>query len=185
MQYVEVPEDLYPILGKPDEGTRIYRAEGPKEQCGDWFEAVDRYVGPCVSPGGAGMYCPVSRAAVHKRIKEGKLSCFLFHTTEIRTSLWSKKEKTLREAPYAHICVSELKQWRKEIEERAIQQEKVTAEELEGARPDWQGNFMDWPNKRERPDLKMYLEENHMTMGEFIAELPVGVLRGIIDKVKK
>jgi hypothetical protein len=184
VNYVDVPKELYPILGKPDEGTRIYRAEGPKEQTGDWYEALDKHAGPLVSPGGAGMYCPVSRAAVHKRIKEGKLSCFLYHSIISRTKLWSKKEKTLRDSPFGYVAVSELKQWRKEIEERAITQGKVTAEELEGSRPDWQGDYLDWPNKDERPDLKNFLGEMNMTLPEFLAEFPVDVVKAILNRKK-
>ena len=36
------------------------------------------------------MYCPVSRAAVYKRIKEGRLSIFLFHVTHRTTTLFGK-----------------------------------------------------------------------------------------------
>src|SRR5205085_9763936 len=42
-----------------------------------WFELLTEIIEPSVSPGGVGMYCPASRAAVYKRIKEGKLSISL------------------------------------------------------------------------------------------------------------
>ena len=82
------------------------------------------------------MYCPVSRAAVHKRTKEGKLSVFLYHVKYSKRSLFGKI-KTVRQSPYAYIPVSEAIAWRKELEERAIRNEEITREELQGAKPDW------------------------------------------------
>ena len=95
------------------------------------------------------MYCPVSRAAVYKRIKEGKLSIFLFHVTHRKTTLFGKN-KILRDNPYGYIPVSEARAWRQELEERAVKQGSITEEQLEGARPDWAGDFLQWKNKRER-----------------------------------
>jgi hypothetical protein len=37
-----------------------------------------------VSPGGVGMYARVSRAGVHKRMKEGRLTAFLFDVVRNR-----------------------------------------------------------------------------------------------------
>jgi len=95
------------------------------------------------------MYCPVSRAAVYKRLKEGQLSIFLFHVTHRKTTLFGKN-KILRENPYGYIPVSEARAWRQELEERAVKQGSITEEELEGARPDWAGDFLQWKNKWER-----------------------------------
>ena len=83
------------------------------------------------------MYCPVSRAAVYKRIKEGKLSIFLFHVTHRKTTLFGKN-KILRDNPYGYVPVSEARAWRLELEARAVRQGLITEEELEGAKPDWQ-----------------------------------------------
>src|SRR5207248_5532678 len=95
------------------------------------------------------MYCPASRAAVYKRIQEGKLSIFLFHVTYRKTTLFGKN-KILRENPYGYIPVSEVRAWRKELEERALSQGRITEEELEGARPDWHGELLRWQDKSER-----------------------------------
>jgi hypothetical protein len=98
------------------------------------------------------MYCPVSRAAVYKRIKEGKLSIFLFHITHRKTTLFGKN-KILRDNPYGYIPASEARAWRQELEERAVKQGVITEEDLEGAKPDWAGDFLQWKNKRERGNV--------------------------------
>lgn len=54
------------------------RHSGSHEEAGAWFERLTELEGSTVSPGGVGMVCPVSRAAVHKRLKEGRMTLFLF-----------------------------------------------------------------------------------------------------------
>jgi hypothetical protein len=147
--FVTVPSTLLPIIGKMDEGTRVYRRDGSQEESAAWFDALTEIVGPTVSPGGVGMYCPASRAAVYKRVKEGNLSMFLFHVTHRKTTLFGKT-KTLRETPYSYIPVSEARAWRSELEERAIRQGVISREEIEGSKPDWAGEFMEWKNSSER-----------------------------------
>lgn len=147
--FVPIPQELYAIVGAPDPGTRIYRRDGSQEESAIWFDAITEVIGPSVSPGGVGMYCPVSRAAVYKRIKEGKLSIFLFHVTHRTTTLFGKN-KILRDNPYGYIPVSEARAWRLVLEARAVRQGLITEEELEGARPDWQGEFLQWRKRNER-----------------------------------
>src|SRR5438309_11692087 len=141
--FVSIPADLETIIGKREAGTHIYRRDGSQEESAAWFEMLTEIIGPSVSPGGVGMYCPVSRAAVYKRIKEGKLSIFLFHVTHRKTTLFGKN-KILRDNPYGYIPVSEARAWRQELEQRALAQGTVTEEELEGSKPDWSGDFLQW-----------------------------------------
>jgi hypothetical protein len=150
--FVSIPAELESIIGKRDPGTHIYRRDGSQEESSAWFDLLTEIIGPSVSPGGVGMYCPASRAAVYKRIQEGKLSIFLFHVTYRKTTLFGKN-KILRENPYGYIPVSEVRAWRKELEERALRQGKITEEELEGSKPDWHGEFLQWRNKHERMDF--------------------------------
>jgi len=147
--FVEIPEELYPVVGTPDPGLRIYRRDGSQEECSVWFDVITEFLGSSVSPGGVGMYCPVSRAAVYKRMKEGKLSAFLFHVTHRKTTLFGKN-KILRDSPYIFVPVIEARAWRDELEERAVKQGLITQDEMEGAKPDWHGDFLEWRNKRER-----------------------------------
>jgi len=151
--FVAVPPEMEKILGKRDGTSRVYRAEGSEEECTTWFEALTECVGNCVSPGGVGMFCPVSRAAVHRRIKDGKLSMFLFHVKERKTSLF-RRDRAERTSPYALIPTSECDAWKKEFEDRAVRQEQITREDLEGAKPDWNGEFMEWDSRWRREQLE-------------------------------
>jgi hypothetical protein len=179
--FVEIPPELEPVIGKRDSGTRIYRRDGSQEESAAWFELLTTMIGPSVSPGGVGMYCPASRAAVYKRIKEGKLSIFLFHVTHRTTTLFGKT-KTLRDTPYGYIPVSEARAWRKELEDRAIRQGVITEEELEGAKPDWEGEFLQWRNRAERGSP---LSELGMGVGDLIKLLAGTPSEGKSAKTKR
>ena len=176
--FVEIPEELEAIVGKRDPGTRIYRRDGSQEESSVWFDLLTEIIGPSVSPGGVGMYCPVSRAAVYKRIKEGKLSIFLFHVTHRKTTLFGKN-RILRDNPYGYIPASEARAWRQELEERAVSQGTITEEELEGARPNWSGEFLQWREKRERGTT---LEAEGFTRMEFVRDLARLLLTGSVPE---
>jgi len=151
--FVEVPDESLEVLGEPDPGTRVYRASGPEEGSGPWYEIIDLLAGPVVSPGGAAMFAPVSRAAVHKRLKEGNLTAFCFHVTSTRTSIFGKQRK-VRDTPYVYIPSSELKAWAEELEERIIRLGRTTEEEIEGNKPDWSGDFWEWESSWRREKFK-------------------------------
>jgi len=172
--FVEIPPELEPIVGKRDPDARIYRREGSQEESSVWFDLLTEIIGPSVSPGGVGMYCPVSRAAVYKRIKEGKLSIFLFHVTSRTTTLFGKN-RILRGNPYGYVPASEARAWRQELEKRALSQGTVTEEELEGAKPDWSGDFLQWKNKRERGETVEAMGFTRMELARDLARL---LLRG-------
>ncbi len=156
-------------MGAPDPGTRIYRRDGSQEESAIWFDAITEVIGPSVSPGGVGMYCPVSRAAVYKRIKEGRLSIFLFHVTHRKTTLFGKN-KILRDNPYGYVPASEARAWRLELEARAVRQGLISEEELEGAKPDWEGEFLAWRNRNERLGLLDVYSPWEVTRGTAQAE---------------
>lgn len=172
--YVEVPPELLPIVGERDGDTRVYRKRGPGEESATWHEVIWRIAGPTVSPGGVLMYCPISRAAVYKRMKDGKLTAFNYYVTGKKAGFFGGFIG-FRETPYCYIPVSEAKAWRAELEERALEQGKVTKKELdearehyrgwiykilqntdvtvrdlEGEKPDPHGDFLDWDSKWHR-----------------------------------
>ena len=181
--FVEIPKEMESIIGKRDEGTHIYRKEGSDEEAGPWFDLLTDIIGPSVSPGGVGMYTPVSRAAVHKRIKEGKLSMFLYHVTHKRTTLFGTT-KTTRETPYAYIPCSEARAWEEELKARAVRQGVITVEELEGRKPDWHGEFMEWRNKWERESEARLFGEVGPPLSERIGEFFKGFRERLEDKKK-
>ena len=144
--YVHVPVELRKVLGEPLPGTRLYRKEGPEDESLYWDDAVFKVFGHCVSPGGAAVRAGVSRAAVHQRLKDGKLTGFFYYSTKPRRFLFGTP-KSKRELSFGYIPVSECLAWRKELEKRAVERGMVTAEELEGEVPDWQGWFLEWNSK--------------------------------------
>jgi len=82
-----------------------------------------------ITPSGAAEYIGVSRAGVHKRLKEGRLTVFLFHKIK-ESKLFSesqllKKKLFYGNAPFpsnAFIPVSECKAWAAELEGKTIEE---------------------------------------------------------------
>jgi hypothetical protein len=113
IESVEVPERLLSVLGEADEGTRMFRRYGTEEDFQEWWEAVAEICAPegAVSPGGVSMYARVTRAGVHKRMKEGRITAFLFHKVTGVTR-WTKRE-ILDHAgePYIYIPGRECRAW--------------------------------------------------------------------------
>lgn len=144
---IVVPPEVLPVVGAPDTGTRVYRRDGLESECGEWFQAVDAFTGPLVSPGGVSMFAPVTRAAVHKRLKEGRMTAFCFHALGTHTGFFGKKQ-AIRETPVVYIPVSECKAWADEIRERMLRLGQVSQKELEGEKPDWSNKFWEWQDSK-------------------------------------
>jgi hypothetical protein len=140
--FVTVPSVLHRVVGEPVAGTRIFRKQGAEDHIPDWEDVIFKEFGPCISPGGAAQRAGVSRAAVHDRLKQGKLTGFFFYSTKPRRFLFGKLPPK-RELMIGYIPVSEATAWRKEIEERAIRKGLVTRQELDGAKPDWSAWFLE------------------------------------------
>ena len=117
--FIEVPKDLRKIVGEPTPGTRAYRREGTHAECGQWIEDLGlHYKGDVgISPAGVTMFVPVQRAAVHKRIKEGKLTAFFFYITRIEDTFFGSKRK-VKMRPYILLSLSECKAWVAEMKRR-------------------------------------------------------------------
>jgi len=145
--YLDVPASLKPIVGVADPETRIYRREGSDEESGPWFDALcEHFPGEgFISPGGVGMYAPVSRAGVYKRLKEGNLTAFCFHVVRAERSLFGYQKK-LKERPYVYVAVSECKAWGQDLRARPDRKEAYL-QAAGGEKPDGQGEFLDEPKK--------------------------------------
>jgi len=117
--FIEVPEDLRKIVGEPTPGTRAYRREGTHAECGQWIEDLGlHYKGDVgISPAGVTMFVPVQRAAVHKRIKEGKLTAFFFYISHVESTFFGTKRK-VKMRPYILLSLSECKAWVAEMKRR-------------------------------------------------------------------
>lgn len=121
----------------------MYFKSGPQEQAGAWADAVFELFGPAVTRGAVSLYVPVGRAAVHKRLKEGRLTGFFYEITHRKRSLFGGS-KDVRELDVVLIPVSECRAWAEEIKGVALARGIVTKEELEGDIPDWHGEFLEW-----------------------------------------
>ena len=142
--FVDIPPHMKAIVGDHDPGTRIFRAYGNEDDFEKWFDAVWEICGEdkAVSPGGVSMFAKVTRAGVHKRMKEGRLTAFLFH--KVKESKLIKGRKILDQGgrPYVFIPVSECKGWAKEM--TLMRDAKSLAREANGDN-DWDGVFQDNP----------------------------------------
>jgi len=142
--FVEISDHLKQRVGEPDKETRLYRRYGKKDEIKDWFDAICEICSDLgtVSPGGVSMYAKVTRAAVHKRLKEGRLTGFLFHT--IKESKIIKDRKKLIDGGFTSclIPVSECKAWANDLKRR---RDRIAAKrEAEGKGHDGD-NFMKPP----------------------------------------
>ena len=127
---VNVPKEWEKIIGIRTPGTRMYKIAGDQKAFASWFDFITSHYGACVSPGGAAARVHVSRAAVHKRLKAGKLTAFLFSPQKDNKSL----PLLLRifrpvNMPYCYIPVAECKAWGDEVLAR---QERMIKKQLEG-----------------------------------------------------
>ena len=173
--YVKIPIEFARLIGRPDEGTRIFRREGTVKEMREWFDQLCEHIGPCVSPGGAAVYAGVTRAGVNKRLKKGKLTIFCFYTIEKR-KIFFGREKTIKDFPSGFIPVSECKAWGKDLEKKiermpTTKTEDITEEMREeldcgnGDPKDWDSNFLNYdPHDKGRKGLRYrYPWETHAT----------------------
>lgn len=117
---IGIPEQVRDSLGSPDSGTRMYRYSGSQEEFETWFDAVCEACGPdgVLSPGAAGAYARVSRTGVHKRMKEGGLTAFLFHLAQGPDSGGNGARAGEGGRPYTFIPVRECRAWAKILKRR-------------------------------------------------------------------
>jgi hypothetical protein len=141
--FVEVSPELRRIVGEPLPGTRMFRHIGAEDHIPDWEDAIFAVFGACVTPGGAAQRAGVSRASVHDRLKQGKLTGFFFYSNKPRRLLFGKLPPQ-RKLMVGYIPVSEASAWRKEIEGRALKQGIVTREALDEDKAGWSDWFLEW-----------------------------------------
>lgn len=136
--FVKIPEHLKDKIGIPDAGTRLYRAYGTEEEEPEWADAAFEicHGDGCVSPGGAAGYARVSRPGVHKKLKSGGLTGFVYHVTKDSILFKGKKKLSANANFYCFIPVSECKAWAQELSKKRDKTE--LAKEIMG-----DGNFED------------------------------------------
>ena len=178
--FIEVPKDLRKIVGEPTPGTRAYRREGTHAECGQWIEDLGlHYKGDVgISPAGVTMFVPVQRAAVHKRIKEGKLTAFFFYITRVESTFFGTKRK-VKLRPYILLSMSECKAWVAEMKRRMgyvdePKTEKEAKEALEFAETDPK----DRGNRKVRYEEALDTENRQQDMFLLLAEAMAAMASG-------
>ncbi len=123
--FITIPKKHKNSIGEPDPGTMLYRQFGHDEEKELWWDAILTITKGynVVSPGGAASFVGVSRTAVHKRIKEGRLTAFAFHTIEDNKTLKkiNIKYEQLADSGMPQIIYIpwiELKDWQEYIKRR-------------------------------------------------------------------
>ena len=180
--FINVPAEARPIVGEPTPGTRLYRREGTYEQYGEWFETLQELFKSDVglSPGGVTMYVPVSRSAVHKRLKDGKLTGFAYYVTTDDESFFGKK-RIAKQRPYIVLSISECKAWAEEYKRRkgySYDDLPGTQKEAEAIEDFVQKDPKDKGNKR-----VVYKEP--MSREEIIALVQITVHEAVKESLKK
>ena len=178
--FIEVPKELRKIVGEPTPGTRAYRREGTHAECGQWLEALgEHYKGDVgISPAGVSMFVPVQRAAVHKRIKEGKLTAFFFYITRIESTFFGTRRK-VKLRPYIVLSVNECKAWAAEMKRRAgYVDEPKTRKEAEEAETFAATDPKDKGNRKVRYEEALNTENRQQDIFLLLAEAMAAMASG-------
>src|SRR4051794_977308 len=90
--FVKISESLADGVGELHGETRSFRAEGHDGAFRNWNDRLfEEFPRGLVSPGGASRYAGVSRAAIHKALREGRLTAFAFHVVKTKRGLLGVK----------------------------------------------------------------------------------------------
>lgn len=116
--FVSVPNTPGHIVGTPDPGTRLYRAQLWSCQYQDWFLAIDQICQQrgVLAPVAAADFINVSRVAIHKRLKEGRLTGFMFQEVIDANSMDAGNSP--KGQPVCFIPFTECLAWANEIARR-------------------------------------------------------------------
>ena len=92
----------------------------------EWWDVVCEISGDegSLSPGGVSMYANVSRAGVYKRMKEGRITAFLYHEVKGVGGIFSRHEILDCFMPYTYIPGIEIRRWGEYINSRLTRDEQ-------------------------------------------------------------
>lgn len=138
--YTIVTDKLQWIAGDYDYETRSYHKHGEEGEVGYWYQALTEHVGPLVTPGMVNMYVPVTRTAVHRRLKSGGLTSFYFHSKPAKEGLFAGKKEP-RESPFLFIPARECRWWAEEIKTKKARLGQIELPEIDESEPEWHVAF--------------------------------------------
>ena len=106
-----------------DEDNRIYRVFGGLEEFRGWYKAVTGKIDGGVIPmTWVPNYVGVSRAAVYKRVKEGRLTAFAFEV-EVKGLLRRVFDETAKNQ-YVLVPMEEVGRWARAMDQRREARER-------------------------------------------------------------
>lgn len=113
--YLKIKPNLLKVVGPPDEDTRIFRQSGIQMSFHSWmFNLQDEMKGNLIPSNWVPEFVGVSRAAVHKRIKAGRLTMFVFDLMDHKLTVLMKY-KEVRICDFSYCVRSECFAWYEEI----------------------------------------------------------------------
>lgn len=125
---ISIPSKLHVAFGEPGSTTpNVFEQEGDVWHALSWFNVLRKVVGEVVALPTVSLLVPVSRNAIHKRIKEGKLSVFKYTVIESGEGV---SESLNRGRPHAFVPVLECKLWFQDMHDRTVAREGGESEDI-------------------------------------------------------
>ena len=116
--FVVVPAKLAKSVGKPGSRTRRYEMVGGHPELQTWLSILgEQFVGDLLPLNWCPEYVGVTRAAIHKRIKAGNLTAFVFCLVGKPFTVFGAKYAITRQE-FAYVLRSECDAWQKQLLER-------------------------------------------------------------------
>lgn len=101
-------------------GTRIYRESGDEHHMRWWINELQKiFEGQLLPFEWVAEYVGISRAALHKRVKRGGLTVFVFEVTEKVTGILGGKRERMRQE-YKCVPITECEDWRNQLWDEAL-----------------------------------------------------------------
>jgi hypothetical protein len=177
-----VPEKLGWVAGEYDEETNSFHQHGHEGEVGYWFETLTKHLGPLLAPGQVNMYVPVSRTAVHSRIKRGDLTTFYFHSKPATEGLFLGKKEP-RESPFVFVTSRECEFWAHEIRAKKARLGQISLPEFGDRGPDWYEAF--WAADGSAEYGSVVFEEQSRDEEKFMKQIYKGLRKEFADYVKE
>ena len=128
------------------------------------------------------MYVPVSRTAVHSRIKRGDLTTFYFHSKPATEGLFLKKKEP-RESDFVFVTARECRLWAHEIRAQKARLGHIKLPAIEDFGPDWNEAF--WASDGSEEYGSCVYEEQSKQEEKFMKQIYKGLRKEPEDYLKE
>lgn len=154
IEYVVFPRSVVHLFGQRAPGYRIYSRSGGIDDYRSWVHALAEHVGLVLSSGEAATYLGITRAAVWRRMNQGKLTTFNFYLAPIEVN-GDLVVKSLD----ACVPLKELRQWHDFRQARKDELERLDREEEEQERAEDQRRVLEEEERERRMEEEETEEE--------------------------